>query len=164
MMEKTNVLMSYIKKYKWKYLIGTLVLLVVDILNLYIPQFTGEITDGLQSHAMGVKGVAWGVGKIIIVGLILAIGRFFWRYCIFGAARSIECELRNDMFGHLEKLSMRYFNENKTGELMSFANSSLPIACAISQSRPCAVPLHSFPKTMVRFRSLAAIMKLCLIS
>lgn len=118
-------LLYYFSKYKWKYIAGTLVLFVVDLLNLYIPQFTGEITDGLQSHTMGMDGVIHVIGKIFLVGGILALGRFFWRYFIFGSARAIEYELRNDMFAHLETLSMRYFNENKTGELMSFFTNDL---------------------------------------
>ena len=124
-MKQKNTLFYYIGKYKWKYIAGTIILLVVDILNLYIPQFTGEITDGLQSHSMGMEGVVQGIIKILLVGLILTIGRFCWRYFIFGSARGIEYEIRNDMFAHLETLSMRYFNENKTGELMSYFTNDL---------------------------------------
>lgn len=124
-MKQKYTLFYYIGKYKWKYIAGTVILLIVDILNLYIPQFTGEITDGLQSHSMGMEGVVQGVLKILLIGLILAIGRFFWRYFIFGSARAIEYEIRNDMFAHLETLSMRYYNENKTGELMTYFTNDL---------------------------------------
>lgn len=124
-MKQKYTLFYYIGKYKWKYIAGTVILLVVDILNLYIPQFTGEITDGLQSHSMGMDGVVQGVLKILLIGLLLAIGRFFWRYFIFGSARAIEYEIRNDMFAHLETLSMRYYNENKTGELMTYFTNDL---------------------------------------
>lgn len=124
-MKQKYTLFYYIGKYKWKYIAGTVILLIVDILNLYIPQFTGEITDGLQSHSMGMDGVVLGIVKILLIGCILAIGRFFWRYFIFGSARAIEYEIRNDMFAHLEKLSMRYYNENKTGELMTYFTNDL---------------------------------------
>ena len=124
-MKEKYSLFYYISKYKWKYIAGTGILLLVDVLNLYIPQFTGEITDGLQSHSMGMSGVIGVISKILLVGFILAIGRFCWRYFIFGSSRAIECEIRNDMFAHLETLSMRYFNENKTGELMSYFTNDL---------------------------------------
>ncbi|MCX4316612.1 MAG: ABC transporter ATP-binding protein, partial [Lachnospiraceae bacterium] len=55
----------------------------------------------------------------------LALGRFLWRYFIFGSSRGIEYKLRNDMFGHLEKLSSRYFNEHKTGDLMAHFTNDL---------------------------------------
>ena len=118
-------LKHYLGMYKWKYLAGIVVLFVVDLLNLYIPQFTGEITDGLQSHTMDMSGVIHMVIKILGVGAILAFGRFLWRYFIFGSARAIEYQIRNDLFAHMEKLSMRYFNENKTGELMSYFTNDL---------------------------------------
>ena len=48
-----------------------------------------------------------------------------WRYFLFGSAYGIEKRLRNDMFEHLETLSMRYFNEHKTGDLMAHFTNDL---------------------------------------
>lgn len=124
-MEKGSMLFSYLKKYKWKYLCGMITLFVVDFVNLYIPQFTGEITDGLESGTMQLNGLLFGVFKIFLVGATLALGRFLWRFFIFGAARQVEYDLRNDMFGHLSKLSMRYYNEHKTGDLMAHFTNDL---------------------------------------
>ncbi len=124
-MKKDNIILKYLYRYKWKYLLGIITLFVVDFVNLYIPQFTGEITDGLEGKTMNIHGVLLGVGKILIVGAILMIGRFLWRYFIFGSSRAIECEIRNDLFAHLEKLSMSYFNKNKTGDLMSHFTNDL---------------------------------------
>jgi ATP-binding cassette subfamily B protein len=124
-MKDINVIFKYINKYKWKYIAGILILFIVDFMNLYIPQFTGEITDGLESGTMDMHGVMLGIGKIVLVGLILALGRFGWRYYIFGSSRAIECELRNDLFAHLETLSMNYFNKNKTGDLMAHFTNDL---------------------------------------
>ncbi len=124
-MKKNNIILKYLYKYKWKYLLGIITLFVVDFVNLYIPQFTGEITDGLESRTMNMEGVLLGIGKILIVAAILMFGRFLWRYFIFGSSREIECEIRNDLFAHLEKLSMNYFNKNKTGDLMSHFTNDL---------------------------------------
>ena len=124
-MKENNILLRYLYKYKWKYLFGIITLFIVDFMHLYIPQFTGEITDGLESHTMDMNGVLLGIGKILLVGGILAIGRYLWRYFIFGSSRAIECEIRNDLFAHLEKLSMSYYNKNKTGDLMSHFTNDL---------------------------------------
>ena len=117
--KKKSFILSYVWRYKWNYILGIITLYAVDYLNLFIPQFTGEITDGLRSHSLDMNGVVHLISSIILVGLGLAVGRFFWRIFIFGAARKIEYELRNDMFAKLETLSLRYFNENKTGDLMT---------------------------------------------
>lgn len=116
---------AYIKKYKWSYFCGVLVLLLVDYLGLFIPQYTGNITDGLTIGSMGFEGIIREVIKILFVGAGMALGRFGWRYFLFGTARRIEHELRDDMFEHLSRLSMRFYNENKTGDLMAHFTSDL---------------------------------------
>lgn len=118
-------LFSYIWKYKLQYAVGLFTLLMVDYIGLFIPQYTGEITDGLTAHTLGASQIASLVWKMILCGVVIAAGRFCWRYFLFGTARKIECELRNDMFAKLETLSQRYFNENKTGDLMTYFTNDL---------------------------------------
>ena len=115
----------YIRRYIPQYLIGIIALLLVDLLNVYIPRFTGQITDGLETHTITMPQIWMLIGKILLFGVLIALGRFCWRYFILGPARSIERELRDDMFGHLETLSMRYYNENKTGDLMAHFTNDL---------------------------------------
>lgn len=104
---------------------GIIALFVVDFISLYIPQFTGEITDGLETQTITMDGILIGITKIMVVGLIMAAGRFGWRFFLFGSSRAIEYDLRNDMFAHLEKLSMGYYNKNKTGDLMAHFTNDL---------------------------------------
>ena len=119
------MLARYIKKYRMSYILGIMALFIVDLISLKIPQFTGEITDGLEAGTLSFHGVLRYIGLIVLVGGGMALGRFFWRYFIFGASRKIEYELRNDMFSHLSKLSMRYYNEHKTGDLMAHFTNDL---------------------------------------
>ncbi len=118
-MKQVKFLWAYIQKHKKQYLFGMITLFVVDYLNLLIPKFTGVITDGLQDGTMDGNGVIRNVGIILGVGLGLGAGRFLWRYFIFGGARQIEYEIRNDLFAHLETLSVEYYNEHKTGDIMA---------------------------------------------
>lgn len=124
-MEEWRFIMQYIKKHKWQYLAGIITLFVVDFANLYIPKITGTITDGLAAHTLDWNGVKGCLFRLLLLGFTLALGRFFWRFFLFGASRSIEKELRNDMFAHLEKMSVNFFNENKTGDLMTRFTSDL---------------------------------------
>lgn len=131
-MGEIGMMGRYVKRYDWKYILGIAALFAVDLLNVYIPQFTGEITDGLESHSIGMDMIWILIGKILLFGAGIALGRFLWRFFIFGSARSIEKELRNDMFGHLEKLSMHYFNEHKTGDFMAhFTNDLAAVRMAL---------------------------------
>ncbi len=124
-MKELKFVSRYVGRHGLQYLLGIVALFAVDLLNVYIPQYTGEITDGLEMGTIGMDGIWVLIGKILLLGAAIALGRFFWRFFLFGASRSIEKELRNDMFGHLEKLSMRYFNEHKTGDLMAHFTNDL---------------------------------------
>ena len=44
--------------------------------------------------------------------------RAFSRFLIFNVGRDIEYELRNDLFAHVQQLSLRYYQRNFTGDLM----------------------------------------------
>lgn len=128
-------LIPYLWKYKWHYIAGVIVLLLVDLASLYIPQYTGEIIDGLTEGAMNMQGVIPVLLKILAAGMIMMLGRFGWRYFLVGASRGIEYRLRNDMFGHLETLSARYFNSHKTGDLMAhFTNDLQAIRQAVGMA------------------------------
>ena len=56
-MSSFQFIFQYIKKHKFQYLAGILTLFVVDFANLFIPQLTGTITDGLTAHTMDWNGV-----------------------------------------------------------------------------------------------------------
>lgn len=124
-MNTFRFIFAYIKRHRFQYIAGIITLFVVDFVNIFIPQEIGKVTDGLESHSLSWNGVKQSIFIICLLGLILTIGRFLWRYFIFGAARVIEKELRNEMFGHLEKMSVEYYNEHKTGDLMTRFTSDL---------------------------------------
>lgn len=124
-MNSFSFIFQYLKKHKVQYIAGIITLFTVDFANLFIPKLTGTVTDGLTAHTMNWAGVKSCLLSIFLLGLLLAIGRFLWRYFIFGASRSIERELRNDMFAHLEKMSVEYYNSRGTGDLMTRFTSDL---------------------------------------
>ncbi len=64
---------------------------------------------------------------LILVGitLIQAMFRYLMRWILIGVSRDIEYDLRNDLFSHLLKLSMRYYQHNRTGDLMSKATNDV---------------------------------------
>ena len=123
--KRPPLLRPLLRRYAGSYLLGLLTLFLVDYVNLFIPQLMGEVTDGLASQGMDAAGVLSLALSIVLCGAVVAVGRFFWRYFLFGSARKIERELRNRLFARLETLSQRYFNEHKTGDLMSYFTNDL---------------------------------------
>ena len=118
-MQSFKFILKYLKKYKYRYFAGVFTLFVVDFMSLLVPKITGMIIDDLTLSSITMNKIYIYILAIIVVGLVIAIGRFFWRFFIFGAARNIEKEIRNGMFSHLEKMSVEYFNEHKAGDLMT---------------------------------------------
>ncbi len=123
----------YASRHLWQYLLGLLSLLLVDSIITVIPRLTGQITDGLTYGIttgsavapMTMADVTPLVLRILVCGALVSLGRFGWRYFLLGASRSIEKEMRNDLFSHLETLSMRYYNTHKTGDLMAHFTNDL---------------------------------------
>ena len=124
-MKALKFALRYVARHWWQYLLGIAALYMVDQVNVYVTEFTGRIIDGLTDGSLDMSGAMKIVWMIAGMGLTIAIGRFGWRFFIFGAARSIEREIRGDMYGHLSKLSMRYFNQHKTGDLMAHFTNDL---------------------------------------
>ena len=123
--KKPGILTPHLIRYSPVYLIGLAALFMVDYVQLYIPQYMGEVVDGLDAHTIDGPGI-WSLClKIILVGLLHLLGRFVWRYCIFGTARKVERKMRNQLFRHLETLPQRYYHEHKTGDLMSYFTNDL---------------------------------------
>ncbi len=137
-MDSLKLIFQYIKRHKFRYAAGIVTLFVVDFANIYIPRITGDITDGLADHSFAWSDVTRCLLILAALGLTLAIGRFLWRYFLFGTARIVEMELRNDMFAHLETMDVEYYNENKTGDLMTRFTSDLnAIRMAIGPGAIC---------------------------
>ena len=125
MLARPPLLRPLLKRYAGSYLLGLLTLFIVDYVNLFIPQLMGDVTDGLAAHTMDADGVWTMAVQIVLCGVVVAVGRFFWRYFLIGTSRKIEREMRNRMFEKLETLSQRYYHAHKTGDLMSYFTNDL---------------------------------------
>ena len=137
-MTTLRFIFQYIKRHRLQYILGIITLFIVDIANVFIPKMTGNITDGLKAGNIDWAGITHYLIILLLLGLTLAVGRFLWRYFLFGASRSIEKELRNDMFAHLETMDVEFYNQNKTGDLMTRFTSDLnSIRMAIGMAVIC---------------------------
>lgn len=124
-MNKKELLKRYVMKYKWFYLVGVLILLLVDYMQLFIPKIIGMVTDGIKDGSMASEGIITMVITLIGVTLVMALSRIGWRYCIIGSSKKIERDLRADLFEKWVTLDATYFNQHKTGSLMAYATNDL---------------------------------------
>ena len=111
---------KYYLKYALYFIVGIAVLIAVDWLQLDIPKLVGGIIDNLKATDPNIPMIEDSIIQIGILALSITVGRFLWRYTIFGASRRIEYELRNVMFGHATNLSQTYYSQEKVGGLMTY--------------------------------------------
>ncbi len=123
---------KYYLKYAIYFILGIIALIVVDYSQLRLPEIYGEIIDSLKlfqdDSSLGEKIISSLNGytfELVRLALIMFIGRFTWRYTIYGAVIKIEAELREDMFKHSLKLGQDFYSDNKIGGLMALYNNDL---------------------------------------
>ncbi len=127
-------LKSFFKRHKWSYLIGVAWLLFIDLIQLLVPQIIRNFTDNLKDGLLDPSGIIKYAFLIILTGLLIAVGRFFWRIYMLGTSRELEYYLRKKLFNHLLTLSPNYFNTHKTGDLMAHATNDVnAVRMAIGQ-------------------------------
>ncbi len=124
-MSSLLTLKDFFKRNKWYYFFGIIWLLIVDVLQLVVPEILRSFTDQLQSNSLDFDSIIRYALYILLVGIGIGVFRFLWRICIIGASRRLEYELRNRLFSHLLKLSTNYFTRNKTGDLMAHATNDI---------------------------------------
>ena len=110
---------------RWHFFIGLCALLIVDILQLFIPRVVKHAIDDLA--AGGISSSHLVVYAWTILALAFGIGgfRYVWRFYLLGASRRIEKSLRDRFFQHLQTLSFSYFARTKVGDLMAHATNDI---------------------------------------
>lgn len=120
-----RTLKNFFIRHKWKYIIGVVWLLIVDIVQLIVPQILRTVTDLLETEMLTTNELIKYAGYIVLTGLFIGLGRYYWRIYIMGTSRELEYYIRNKLFAHLQTLSTNYFNRHKTGDLMAHGTEDI---------------------------------------
>ena len=130
---------KYINRYYLKnapvLLLGLLALLMVDYIQLLIPQFYRLVINGVNLGQVVVNGQTLPFTKEVLlqhiclpmiwIVVLMVIGRLLWRICFFGSAVRVAANLRERMFDHSRQLSQQYYQVNKVGNLMSLYTNDI---------------------------------------
>lgn len=124
-MQNLKHIKDLIYKNRFRYAVGILFLVSVDVLQLILPGVLGQMTDLMKSGKADAQD-PWRYALIIAaIAFGIAAFRFLWRYLIQGIARDIEMHLRNRFYAHLQRLDVNYYNNHKTGDLMAHATNDI---------------------------------------
>ena len=127
LMKELQYLNKYFYKYRLKLFLGFLITVVARIFSLFAPRLIGNsltiVENYLESNNKDfevVKNILL-VNIFIIVATAIASGffTFLMRQTIINVSRYIEYDLKNEIFWHYQKLTQRFYKNNRTGDLMN---------------------------------------------
>lgn len=111
-------LYTYVGRYWYGYLFAICCMVTAIVLDMVYPKITQQIVDDV------ILGGNLSILTKLLVGIVIVgIGRSIFGYCkefTFDVlASKIGSQMRKDLFDHIQSLSMGYFEETNTGELMA---------------------------------------------
>ena len=126
---------KYYLKYSWALVLGLLFLVLVDYLQLEVPELYRMVINGVNNGQVVKDGVTYAFNMdfvldhicapfFVIIALIV-VGRFAWRICFFGSGHRVEMHLRESMFLKAKDLSQQFYQVNKVGDLMSLFTNDI---------------------------------------
>jgi ATP-binding cassette, subfamily B, multidrug efflux pump len=117
-------MVPHLKEHRGRIAAGFVCILLTNGFMLAAPWVTKFAVDSLTESVTRQKLAYYG---LLIIGLAIlrSTFQFFMRRLIIGVSRDIEYTFRNELFAHLEKLPVSFYQKNKTGELMSRATNDL---------------------------------------
>jgi len=124
-MKSIALIKSYFKENRWKIAIGLLSLIIVDVLQLFIPRIIKWTVDGLTALQIDLGQLLIYAIYMAVIAVSIGAFRYVWRRCLLGTSRRVEEGLRNRLFAHIQILSASYFDRTQTGDLMAHATNDI---------------------------------------
>ena len=115
---------KYFARYKKKLFLGILFILLSNIAQVYVPILLKDSINALQKSVLPEVLLKYGL-MILAASAISGVFRFYIRQTIIVISREIEFDLRQDFWEHIQKLPLRYFQNNSTGNIMALATNDL---------------------------------------
>ncbi len=124
-MKSVDLIKPYFRENRTVIIIGMISLIIVDVLQLFIPRIIKWVVDDLTAGRTDLAGLLRYAALTFTVALLIGIFRFVWRYFLFGTSRRVEEGIRTQLFTHLQSLSAPYFDRVRTGDLMAHATNDI---------------------------------------
>ena len=124
-MKSLDLIKPYFRENRTVIVVGMISLIIVDVLQLFIPRIIKWAVDDLTTGRTDISGLLRYAATTVMVALLIGAFRFVWRYCLLGTSRRVEEGIRDNLFSHLLTLSASYFDRVRTGDLMAHATNDI---------------------------------------
>jgi ATP-binding cassette, subfamily B, bacterial len=121
-MKELKALSKFIKPYKWYVVLATFCMVMVTVMNMVGPWMVRNliktVTEGISGRD-SISQINILAAVVITVYILRAVSQFGCDYISHYAAWNMLKEIRQHLYDHIQKLSLRFFHDKQTGELMS---------------------------------------------
>jgi ATP-binding cassette subfamily B protein len=117
-------LYSYMRRYRWGYVRGTLACVATNVIAVQFPRVLGMAVDRIEKSATRELILIF---ALILVAISLVKGIFLYaqRWVLIGISREIEFDLRNGLFKKLELQDSGFYQRYRTGDIMARMTNDL---------------------------------------
>ena len=126
-MKALQYLNKYLYKYRTKLLLGFLITVIARIFSLFTPRLIGNILTAVEQFLQSENRDFQSIKRFLLINILIIIGTalvsgfftFLMRQTIINVSRFIEFDLKNEIFWHYQRLTQRFYKNNRTGDLMN---------------------------------------------
>lgn len=113
------------KKYKKRYFLGILFLILTSFANLIPPLALGRMAELLNQGKISWLDFFINVLGIIVAALFLYMFRLGWRSQLWGGAQILARDLTTKLYWHFLKMDRTFYQRHRTGDLMAHATNDI---------------------------------------
>ncbi len=159
-MKELKYLLKFYKKYKWRFLIGVIFVVVSNVFALYPAVFTRKAFDTAKEAIVLAQNngnvdfesltstlLYFGL-MLILFALLKGVFMFFMRQTIIVMSRLIEYDIKNEIYDHYQKLDRAFYKRNRTGDMMARISED------VSKVRMFLGPATMYPINMISLFAL----------
>jgi len=118
---------KYFFKYRYRLILGVVTTIIARIFSLFTPRLINKSLTAVENYTKGTITDLQVVKDELLLNILMIVGAvilsgvftFIMRQTIIVMSRYIEFDLKNEIFEHYEKLSLKFYKKNRTGDLMN---------------------------------------------
>lgn len=125
-MKELRHLNKYFKKYWLKLFLGIIITIIARVFQLVMPSYVNKIITVVEQF-LNTEMAEIAARDLLLEYILIIVGAallsgfftFLMRQTIINVSRYIEYDLKNEIFDHYQNLSLNFYKQNRTGDLMN---------------------------------------------
>ncbi|WP_396596678.1 ABC transporter ATP-binding protein [Dokdonia sp. R86516] len=118
---------KYFLRYKWRLIAGFFIVIAARVFAVFNVDIVGDIVNDVETYINAggdnlaglKKSMLFKLGLLLGAALLSGFFTFLMRQLIIVVSRFIEADLKNDVYQQYQRLSLGFYKQNRTGDLMN---------------------------------------------